>query len=354
MLNRLVDTRFDGSASSVLRRRLLSGDNSLYLYDGDGISDSTVDITLIQCHWGVNTAQISASKRSLDILLRYRPLPLKWAFIEAQKHGVQRQFEWLRDYGVEYLFRELPDGSDGIFLKETLWNIAARSVGGDSLIFLDSDIVFCNRGWLSSVARAFDNYDIMSVHSYGYYAEQPVGTAVRFLMPSIGENWLGGNPFGFPGFTVGMTRRVFEDIGGFPIVSCYSGDIWFWTMVFGDRRTSRVDSLPYYDIPDSWKSGLYDKYRIGSTGEICAHIAHGSISDRNYAVQRYFSRVCNSYCQEDLDLTGELPLWADNTAGRVHRNCRKRLVTCLPEDDKMAFAEEVYESELASDLNSRR
>ena len=120
MLNRLVDTRFDGSASSVLRRRLLSGDNSLYLYDGDGISDSTVDITLIQCHWGVNTAQISASKRSLDILLRSRPLPLKWAFIEAQKHGVQRQFEWLRDYGVEYLFRELPDGSDGIFLKETL------------------------------------------------------------------------------------------------------------------------------------------------------------------------------------------------------------------------------------------
>ena len=353
MLNRLVDTRFDGSASSVLRRRLLSGDNSIYLYDGDGIFEGFIDVTLIQCHWGVKTAQISASKRSLDILLRSSPLPLKWAFIEAQKGGVDRQFEWLRDYGVEYLFVELSDDSDEIFMKESLWNIAARKVTGDNLIFLDSDIVFCNRGWLNSVARAFDKYDIMSVHSYGYYAEQPVGTAVRFLMPSIGENWLGGNPFGFPGFTVGMTRRVFEDIGGFPIVSCYSGDVWFWTMVFGDKKISKIDNLPYCSVPDSWKGGLCEYYSVGATGEVCAHVSHGDIANRNYSIQRYFSRACNSYPQEDLDLSGELPVWAKNSSGVIHHACRKRLSDGLPEGDKMSAAKLIYKDELMK-YNSRR
>ena len=77
-------------------------------------------------------------------MLQANPLPKHWVFVEAQRNKNQAVFAWLKSYGVKYIFRKYSEDSEGLLLKTALWNIGAANTTADKLLFVDSDIVFCN------------------------------------------------------------------------------------------------------------------------------------------------------------------------------------------------------------------
>ena len=101
-------------------------------------------MAVIQAFFGTDIARITATSRALQVMLQSNPLPKHWIFVEAQRNKNQAVFAWLKSYGVKYIFRKYDEDSEGLLLKTALWNIGAANTTADKLLFVDSDIVFCN------------------------------------------------------------------------------------------------------------------------------------------------------------------------------------------------------------------
>lgn len=345
-----VTTVMDQTLYSFLKARLEAGDDSQLRFGRrTGETITIADIAIIQCHWGTDASQVAATRSAVTQMLDSDLQPAEWIFVEAQPAGTDTQFADLADLGASFIRRDIPDGSESLFLKEALWNVGALAAKSSRLVFLDSDIVFVSRDWLSPVSAALKAYDLISPHGWSYYADQlalksghPVG-----LTESCGHNWMRSRKTsGHPGFGLGMTRELFDRIGGIPVVSTCGGDTWFWSMVFGKRRDLPTQWVPY-NVPYLWDLGLQPQPRIGATDEICYHVPHGTTRNaRLYCGQAVLGHCCTTVPQEDIDYAlGELPTWARNIAGGLHRTTRKQLLARKDEDiDQFRLARDIYDA----------
>ena len=59
-----------------------------------------------------------------------------------------------------------------LFHKERLWNLAAKSVDSDAIIFLDSDVVFKDSRWIDKCEAAFSSYDIIQPFSMAIWQDE--------------------------------------------------------------------------------------------------------------------------------------------------------------------------------------
>ena len=105
-------------------------------------------IALVQCFYGTDIARIRATTQAIEFNLQMTRKPRTWVFVEAQKSKADCAFNWVKNYGIKHIFVKITSDSDGILLKNPLWNKGADYCVEDRLCFLDSDVVMCNSDWV--------------------------------------------------------------------------------------------------------------------------------------------------------------------------------------------------------------
>lgn len=230
------------------------------------------DIALVQCFYGTDIARIRATTQAIEFNLQMTRKPSTWVFVEAQKSKSDCAFGWLRKHGVKYIFVKTTSDSDGILLKNPLWNIGAENCVESRLCFLDSDVVMCNSDWVEKCSLAFDSgLDVMSLAANQYcQADESCK-----LLKSIGHMWNTQKSVegSHCGFSVGMTRKVWREIGKLkPAV------------ILDDLRTfheivGQSAFAPFARWTSSFKldnrHALGYNLGLGSTDSIACHIWHG-------------------------------------------------------------------------------
>lgn len=231
---------------------------------------------------------------------------------ELPKRHLGRTLEWLAGEGVPAVLAQVvqpgqqpqpvPSGvaslvyesADVMFYKENLWNLAARSTDADTLLFLDSDIVFRCPDVIEQTAALLDRCDIC----------QPFGTAVwhdrdgrvinarRSSAFAISRGYEPSSKFYHPGFSWAMTRRAFDFLGG--LYDCHplgGGDIAFaysldlrWACVDLRQRTphdAHFAASPSYGMYRMRAANLC--LRVGCLEQVdVIHQWHGDAGDRQY------------------------------------------------------------------------
>lgn len=251
-------------------------------------------------------------------MLQSNPFPKHWIFVEAQRNKNQAVFAWLKSYGVKYIFRKYNEDSEGLLLKTALWNIGAANTSADKLLFIDSDIVFCNQTWLNSASTALDNFDVISPAGWCYYE---ASSARKSLVESIGHKvYASGESIfkGHIGFSIGMTRDAYNTYGRFEAFNLHD-DVWLWTRIFGtDLYPENLGWIPYKPT-DDMRYGL--PFRVGSTDECCCHLDHGD--NTKYKLFGYVSYLATSKPFEDITYDKSdietLPTWASTKLGKSVR-----------------------------------
>ena len=273
---------------------------------------------VIQAFFGTDIARITATSRALQVMLQANPLPKHWVFVEAQRNKNQAVFAWLKSYGVKYIFRKYSEDSEGLLLKTALWNIGAANTTADKLLFVDSDVVFCNQAWLNSASTALDNFDVISPAGWCYYE---ASSTRKSLVESIGHkvHASGESIFkGHIGFSIGMTRDAYNTYGRFEAFNLHD-DVWLWTRIFGtDLYPENLGWIPYKPT-DDMRYGL--PFSVGSTDECCCHLDHGD--NIKYKLFGYVSYLATSKPFEDIlydksDIE-TLPTWANTKLGKSVR-----------------------------------
>lgn len=201
------------------------------------------------------------------------------------------------------------ESSDAIWFKESLWNMATRSVDADKLLFLDTDIAFSFDGVIEETDRLLDGVDVC----------QPFGTAVWHNEDGVVLNYRRSAAYAIthnlephprlyhPGFSWAMTRDAFDAIGGWYERFAVGGaDVAFAHSL--DERWIRSDFTPEVARP-LWKAPSFVEHQrrtlnarlaVGLLEHIEAHhMWHGRRDDR-----RYHTRC--SYLPATIN--GELPL----------------------------------------------
>ena len=312
----------------------------------------TAGFALIQCHFGKEEKQLKATTRAIEAMAESNPRPSEWLLVEAQNEGEEPLLsELAKSLEIDYLFVPVPEKSQGIFIKEALWNIGARRVKSDNLVFIDSDIIMCNRAWAHHVERAMDDFDFGSPHGFAYYAETPSNETdpdYNHIFKSSGCATMTNDGYGHPGFGLFMRRSLFDHIGGLPCLSSAGGDSWLWYRIAGHcRRPYTLFRLPY-NAPFIYNFGIRPTPKIGSTQEVCCHIDHGAKQYRQYQAQALIGRWCTTMPFEDLTFNQDtgLPEWRDNYAGRVHQKARAEFMgrkDGLTVPQAMTLAREIYD-----------
>ena len=116
--------------------------------------------------------------------------------------------------GFQYMFVKTSEEQDGLFIKQALFNIATRSTNESKLIYLDSDVGFCNPYWIKNVSLALDKFGIMQPFTYAYFAYcgkyEPARPKVEL---SALKRFIESNDREFStvtGFAWAMTRKAFD------------------------------------------------------------------------------------------------------------------------------------------------
>ena len=85
------------------------------------------DIALIQCFYGTDISRIRATTQALEFNLQMTAKPSTWVFVECQRKKSECAFQWLKRYGVKYVFVQMKPENEGIMLKHPLWNIGVAN-----------------------------------------------------------------------------------------------------------------------------------------------------------------------------------------------------------------------------------
>lgn len=275
-------------------------------------------IAVIEAFFGTDIARITATTRALQVMLQMDPMPKDFVFVEAQRNKSQAAFAWLKSYGVKYIFRKYDVDSEGLLLKTALWNIGAASTTADKLVFVDSDIVFCNQSWLESEDAALDQFDVISPAGYCYYEasslHKSIVESIGHKVQASGESVFNGHI----GFALGMTRKAYSIYGKFEAFNLHD-DVWLWTRIFGtDLYPENLGWIPYKPT-DDMRYGL--PFHIGSTDECCCHLDHGD--NTKYKLFGYVSYLATSKPFEDISYDKSdietLPTWANTKLGKSVR-----------------------------------
>lgn len=231
---------------------------------------------------------------------------------ELPKRHLARTLEWLAGEGVPAVIAQVvqpgqapqpvPSGikslvyesSDVMFFKENLWNIAARAVDADKLLFLDTDIVFNHSDVIDQTAALLDRVDVCQPFGTAVWSSRDgkIANARRSSTFAISRGYEPSSRFYHPGFSWAMTRRAFDFLdglypyhvlGGGDIALAYSLDLR-WVGV--DLRARNPDDAHFAASPSY---GMYRMraanlcLRVGCLEQVDAvHQWHGDVDDRQY------------------------------------------------------------------------
>jgi hypothetical protein len=196
---------------------------------------------------------------------------------------------------------ELPPGAECVlfesdsvlFLKENIWNMAARMGSRSKILFLDADIFFTRRDIFDAISDSLESHDVIQPFTNAAWLSQD-GRIELAREPSVfaiekGEQPLLGRYH--PGFAWGMTRDFFNRCGGFyerhPLGG---GDAAFvFAMTPGVPRLPKIDSHAFSET-DSYKAYrarmLSLEARVGHVSGTVYHRWHGTRENRKYE-ERY-------------------------------------------------------------------
>ena len=234
------------------------------------------NIAIVQSFYGTNIERISATTNALKAMVQSTVRPDEWIFVEGQETETDCCFKWLKKYGILHKFVKLTNKQKDLFMKTPLWNIGASISKSDRLCFIDSDISFCNSSWLQDVNDQFDSgVQVMSLHGYSYHENQINMSSIKESIGHIAQSNLRINS-GHYGFTIGMTRNVFNEINGFDC-TCILDDLIYWSKITGRNYIENSDKwLPFKNTFKGYP------FKCGSTEQVVCHCDHGEITNRKY------------------------------------------------------------------------
>ena len=270
------------------------------------------DIALIQCFYGTDIARIRATTQAMEFNLQMTAKPSTWVFVECQKKKSEAAFQWLKRYGVKYVFVQMKPENEGIMLKNPLWNIGVENCTESKLCFVDSDVVMCNSDWIKKAASEFDSYDVLSLASHQYCQASDDCK----LYETIGYKWVstGKVDKGHVGFTLGLTRKMFNLIGGLD-PAIILDDIHTYHKIMGDEAFKSFEKwYKPFDLPSDRKLGY--NVELGYADNIACHVWHGDAPSKYDDLTKLMvaSGVKSMSDMFDYSRDDELPAWKTHTA----------------------------------------
>lgn len=219
-----------------------------------------------------------------------------------------------------------------LWLKEALWNAAARLTDAEHLVFLDADIVFSTTAWLDRTLRALRDCDITQPFAEARWLDRDgrrdiTKQAAAFALLSGDTPKM--NRY-HPGFAWAMTRDAFERLGGlYDRNACGGNDSALFFALsdspgamshieyFGRRQDRTVKSPSWQAYRENAQR---QQFRFGVVpGVTVTHLWHGDRKHRQYQTREFaFPRNAagefNLICREDGILE-----WQDKSDERVAR-----------------------------------
>jgi hypothetical protein len=182
-----------------------------------------------------------------------------------------------------------------LFHKERLWNLAAKSVDSDAIIFLDSDVVFKDSRWIEKCEAAFSSHDIIQPFSMAIWQDE-AGLPDMHREPFAAAIGRGEKPCltkFHPGFGWGLTRDAFKRLGGFFDCSVAgNSDALFGLSLRINDLHEQVEQWYAKRQDPSISCASYRKYRLNASNNNfrigvpqdveLVHLWHGNRANRQY------------------------------------------------------------------------
>ena len=271
------------------------------------------DVALIQCFYGTDISRIRATTQAMEFNLQMTAKPSTWVFVECQRKKSDCAFQWLKRYGVKYMFVQMKPENEGIMLKNPLWNIGVANCTESKLCFVDSDVVMCNSDWIKKAAHEFDSHDVISLASHQYCQASDDCK----LYETIGYKWVSTGKVGkgHAGFTLGLTRKMFNLIGGQLDPAIILDDIHTYHKILGDEAFKSFESWTKpFALPPDRKFGY--NIELGYADNIACHIWHGDAPSKYDDLTKLVvaSGVKSISDIFDYSRGDTLPAWKTNTS----------------------------------------
>lgn len=225
-----------------------------------------------------------------------------------------------------------------VFCKENLWNILEYYIPEkySKIIFLDADIKFTNPDWFNLSSQKLDACNIIQPMDITYRDLLDKYSALSIINTdqcqysvahAIETEQQARSPEHNPGFSVGINRQTFHNIGKFFEYGFGgNGDFLFWMAVcnfyshlagkFLEARRDIAEKFYKYKA-DIYKTNI----SVGTVFDnMAVHLFHGSIKNRKYSdLSRYITGSKlrdNFYYNED----GVLEMLNDNSIYEYLKN----------------------------------
>lgn len=138
----------------IVRKMLEDGKYEPYIHELDGNVVVVDDIDVVTCFYGSDSARLESTKIALSLFKEYKAQPRSVILVEAQfNEGDICLKEFAEDFGFTYVFVKLTEQQRGIYIRQALLNIATKFHSkAKKLLYVDSDIGFCNPYWIKNVS----------------------------------------------------------------------------------------------------------------------------------------------------------------------------------------------------------
>ena len=262
--------------------------------------------------------------------------PSTWIFVECQKNESDCAFGWLKNYGIIHKFVKMDEDSECLFLKQPLWNIGASSCSESRLCFVDSDVVLCESNWLEKADAEFrKGKDVLSLAAFQYYQHDEK----RHLIETIGRKWVHRRQASaHGGFTIGMTRSAFEEMGGFD-ASLILDDIHTYYKLFGRMFRKWFEKwLCQIQLPKDRITGY--NLNLGYVDTVACHIWHGDHKSKYDELTKFIRHTGMKSIYEIVewdDRNISIPKWKSDSRSLAMRNTLKKWYSS---DEKVNLIEE--------------
>jgi hypothetical protein len=195
-----------------------------------------------------------------------------------------------------------------MFHKERLWNLGANLVKTKKIIWLDGDVVFRNTNWLDKSIDLLNYFDVIQPFENSYWLDSNglPDTSKPSMAKAIASNETPKLSFYHPGFGWGMTRKAFDELGGFYDAAVTgNSDALFALGLRSNDKHSAIENW-YSKVQDPHVfSPTYQQFKerarrlritVGfPSGVDVFHMYHGEKKDRQYITrEKLFPRKENN------------------------------------------------------------
>lgn len=185
-----------------------------------------------------------------------------------------------------------------LFHKERLWNLGAQLCNSKKIIFLDADLVFKQHDWLERCCALLDQFDVIQPFHQAIWLDKDGRPDMHreSVASAIGCKTIPKLQPYHAGFGWGMTRKVFDELGGF-YDACVSGNSdSLFALSLRDNCAHKALETYFARRQDSTiKCQSYLRYKekacslnlgvSSPSGTQVVHMWHGHRKDRQYVTR---------------------------------------------------------------------